>query len=886
MNLAERIRTGTGTRRAMVHCLGRFRLEDSSGNQLQVRTRKARALISALAVSRRPMSRDCLATLLWSDRGDPQARASLRQTIFELQRCGGGEPLVLAARDDIAVRPDLLVTDIELIREASADDDWQRLLHCLKQAEPGLLSDLDGLDEEFDSWLRNERSRNPGETLGIALEAAERCLAASGARAALEIVSEVLRLDPLSEEATRLAMRIGKQLGDSDAVHRHFHALKTRLRNDLDAAPAPETDALYSSLTCSGGIEPRQSEAAPEPLAAAEGSPGGHRGRLLLACSCVLLLVAALAALFVPRLMQRQLPAGPVVLAVLPFEHDDAGEPWLTEGLWDDTRAALSHNASIRVLGRTTTTSMAARKLSPEQYRRRLGVAYLLEGAVRRSGDQVLVSTSLTRTSDGVAIWEDSFRARLGDPLALQEAIAEGIEGKLRGRIAPGGGRRADQIATSPEVYALYSEARSLLRDRTTESGRRARLLIRKALALDPNYAPAWVVLAETEHFTDFGWAATEQRRQQALSYARRALALAPRLAQAHATLGFFLGEGSPAAERELEIAVQLDPNHVEAWNWLGNTRARHYKLREAAAAYRQAVEIDPVWGPTVGNLTDMYAETGDEKAFQQLVSKVRLSGGDDDLLLGMQIRNATLRGDASALGAQIAKLNRGNRLGEWPRYQLFLALIQLDYADEAGRLAGFPAIYGPVLRSEHLPPTSFGGEPVRPQDFWLRQEFGIPAARAMFNLGHERDILNFYRQGFASSDEAIEQMTNSGLLVAFAPTIAVVLQRSGDRAEAYSLLDAAARFVGPAVARQSSRKAFWDLGRVRAAQGRNDEALQLIARAIAAGWMPSGQEEPLDIAQEPAFRALRGDPRFETLRKRILDRIERERAELGPVRV
>jgi DNA-binding SARP family transcriptional activator/TolB-like protein/Tfp pilus assembly protein PilF len=870
----------------MVHCLGRFRLEDSSGNQLQVRTRKARALISALAVSRRPMSRDRLATLLWSDRADPQARASLRQTIFELQRCGGGEPFVLAARDDISVRPDLLVTDIDLIREAAAEDDWRTLLHRLEEAESGLLSDLDGLDEEFDSWLRNERSRNPGEVLAVVLDAAERCIAAAGPRAAMEIVSQVLRLDPLSEEATRLGMRIDKQIGDSDAIHRHFHALKARLRDELDAAPAPETLALYSSLTRTALDAPKGSRTAAEPLPPAEAPATRHRARLLLACTGALLLVAALAAVLLPRLMPRQLPDGPIVLAVLPFEHDDGGEPWLAEGLWDDTRAALSHNSSIRVLGRTTTTSLAARKLSPEQYRRRLGVAYLLEGAVRRSGDQVLVSTSLTRTSDGVAIWEDSFRARLGDPLALQEAIADGIEGKLRGRIAPGGGRRADQIATSPEVYALYSEARSLLRQRDPGSARRAQLLIRKALTLDPNYAPAWVVLAETEHFTDFGWAATERRRQQALSYARRALALAPRLAQAHATLGFFLGEGSPAAERELELAVQLDPNHVEAWQWLGNTRARQYKLREAAAAYRQAIAVDPVWGPAVGNLTDVYGEIGDQKGFEQLVSKVRLSGGDDDLLLGMQIRNATLRGDASALGAQVAKLNHRNRLGEWSRYQLFLALVQLGYADEAGRLAGFPAIYGRVIRSERVPPMSFGGEVVRPQDFWLRQEFGIPSARAMFNLGHERDLLRLYREGFVSSDDAIEQMTNSGLLVAFAPTIAVALQRSGDRDEAYSLLDAAARFVEPAVAQQLSRKAFWDLGRVRAAQGRNDEALQLIARAIAAGWMPSGQEEPLDIAQEPAFRALRGDPRFAAFRKRILNRIARERAELGPVRV
>src|SRR4051794_6633795 len=100
---------------------------------------------------------------------------------------------------------------------------------------------------------------------------------------------------------------------------------------------------------------------------------------------------------------------------------------------------------------------------------------------------------SLTRASDGLAIWQQAFQGRLGDPFGLQEAVAGAIEGRLRGRLARGGGRRADQIATSPEVYSLYSEGRSLLRERSTESARRAQLLLRRAIALDPNYAPAWV---------------------------------------------------------------------------------------------------------------------------------------------------------------------------------------------------------------------------------------------------------------------------------------------------------------------------------------------------------------------------------------------------------
>ncbi|HET6536400.1 MAG TPA: hypothetical protein VFG41_09475, partial [Sphingomicrobium sp.] len=241
MNVAERIRVGAGTRRTVVRCLGPFRIHDPSGNQFQVRTRKARALLAALALSGRPMSRDSLAALLWSDRGEAQARASLRQSIFELQHCGEEEPVLVAARDDLAIRPDLLVTDLDLVREAAAEGDWQRLLVQLQHAEPGLLTDLDGLDEEYDSWLRCERALEPANTLSLAVEAAERCLEAAGPRAALDITCEVLRLDPVNEAAARLAMRIDKQLGDSAALHRHYGALRDRLAEDYGAEPSAET---------------------------------------------------------------------------------------------------------------------------------------------------------------------------------------------------------------------------------------------------------------------------------------------------------------------------------------------------------------------------------------------------------------------------------------------------------------------------------------------------------------------------------------------------------------------------------------------------------------------------------------------------------------------
>ena len=140
----------------------------------------------------------------------------------------------------------------------------------------------------------------------------------------------------------------------------------------------------------------------------------------------------------------------PVVIAVLPFEQLPREEGFIAAGLWEHTRAALTRNGSIQVLGRATTAAVVAEKVPPAEYLKRFGVTHLLEGSVKLDGPQVLVSVSLSRTADGVGIWQGMFRGRIDEPFGLQDAIASGIEGKLRARLAPGGGRRADQIATHP----------------------------------------------------------------------------------------------------------------------------------------------------------------------------------------------------------------------------------------------------------------------------------------------------------------------------------------------------------------------------------------------------------------------------------------------------
>ena len=884
MNVAERVGRGAIGASIVARCLGAFRLQDAAGSPLPIRTRKARALLAVLAVHGKPLSRDALADLLWSDRGPAQARSSLRQTIHELQHSAPLHgSLLTAGREDVAASREALVTDLELIRSASLQGDWPRLQTLLEASETGLLTDLDGLDAELDDWLRLQRAQEPAKTLAMAVDAAQRCASEAGARAGLDLVGEILRLDPANEEATRLAMQLAHEAGDRVALHRHFTALRDRLREDYDAEPSPETMELLGRLS-NGKARPVSVEpSAVRPVAETS------RSRWFWGLATAVLaavMIAGVGWLFVRNGTAQ--PAATVV-AVLPFDQEPPDQTYLAAGLWEQTRAALTRNPSIRVLGRTTTAAMAGQKLAPDEYLKRFGVTHLLEGSVRRSGADLLVSVSLTRTSDGVSVWQDAFRGRMGEPFALQDAIASGIEGKLRARLAPGGGRRAEQIATTPEVYARYSEARELIASRQRPNLQRAEGLLREAVKLDSNYAPAWSLLGAAIFFNGRLAILDSAARAEGIADARRALAMAPNFAPAHATLALLQGEQSKEAEPPLRRAVALDPSYSEAWNWLGNSLSSQGRLPEAMAAWKRAIEIDPLLTPAVQNLFMLADESGDQATVQWLLRRITKAGAPAELITSIKVNHANRLGDYSTSLKLL--MERGQDENGKPKRLLwsnwFDTLIALGYYDRLHQVTGCPEWYAPLVSGKALPPTTFEGKPVTPEEFWTSELFSTPASRTMINLGHSRDIVRLYRSGFRDADEFISDTDRRDMLPDLAANVAVALAAEGRTPEASYLLSAASsrseRVLRKAPASAVDRAR---LAKIRAAQGEREEALALLRRALRNGWYPNGQATALDLAQEPAFRALRGEPRFEAIRKRILDHIAQERAEAGPLKV
>ena len=833
------------------------------------------------------MARDKLADLLWSERGPVQARGSLRQAIFELQHVSGELGFLAVRSDELAVDADQIVTDIELIGAAAQADDAPLVASLLADCDAGYLTDLDGLDHELDSWLHVQRAREPGATIAAALSLAER-IGPDAQPVAMSIIQEVLRLDPSNEHAVRAVMRIDHQVGDGAALRRHYAALLERFRQDYDAEPSRDTAELYARLASEKPQRPADPSSAAEDASGgpAAAAPASRKRFWLFAVPVIAAVALAIATLFgLFRDAPRAAGSEPLI-AVLPFEQQGPGDAFLATGLFEDTRSAVARRGAVRVLGRATVASAVARKLSPDQYRRRFGVAYLLEGAVRQVGDSVWVSVSLTRTSDGLAVWEDRFAAHVGDPFALQSAIADGIEGKLRGRLAPGGGRRAEQIATTAEVYGLYSRARSMLRTRDPDQASGAQNLLRRAVAIDPNFAPAWSSLAAAIYLGRTNPAGGAELDRDARKAAVRALTLAPNLAEAQATLGLIDGDNTSESEAAMRRAVALDPSYAEAWNWLGNALMSESRYSEAKAAYERSVALDPLWFVAAQNLVSAAHSAGDGGTKDRLFATLSTANAGDELILPLRAEDSMLGGDYSEAVKLLLRVDPPSADPSQQTKSLwFDVLTRLGEEDAAARRVSIDSWYGPVVRGERMPPSVIDGRRLTSADFWQQMIFSTFAARTMVERGRGDELVRLYRAAFRDPQAFVSRLGHGDQLVFVAPTLALALRSAGAASEATYLLNAA-QLTADSRARNAPRSAdsAARLAYVLAAQGRDDAAIRQLTVAIARGWLPDGRFQALDLNREPAFARLADDPRLRILRKRVLDHIAKERAELGPL--
>jgi len=591
-----------------ISLFGGFCVRHDTDQRIELSGRKDCALLGYLAVSPGvPVPREKLATLLWGNSGDRQARDSLKQALLRLRRSlslTSSMPLV-TNRQSVTLDPDGVTVDVGLFEQLVGDASPEALEQAIALYRGDLLDGIEVRDPAFEDWLLVERER----LRGLAVEAATRLMTqALGAgrrdRAAIA-ARRLLSLEPLHEAACRTLMQVHTDRGERAQALKLFESLRDRLRPELGVAPEPDTIRLYQSIRGR-----REGEASP---VARSAGGSGNGGQELWAIDAP---TNELARNGDRPPEARSKPS----VAVLPFANigGDPEQEYFADGLTEDIITDLSRISALFVPARHSVFTFKGRAVQVQQVARELKVSHVLEGSVRQAGGRVRITAQLVDGATGGHLWANRYDRGLDDIFALQDEIAESIVDTLKVKLLPGELEDITSRSTiSVDAYQYYLMGRSFyLRGIDKHSLRIAREMFAKAVEIDPDYARAYAAIAICESYLAMG--DPNATYESFLANSRRALELDPHLAEARALKGLALyAEGLYAeAAPEFERALRLAPDLYETHFFYGRNCRLQERHEQAAALFKRAATLRPNEYRSLGLLAKSYKALGLQQEF------------------------------------------------------------------------------------------------------------------------------------------------------------------------------------------------------------------------------------------------------------------------------
>lgn len=525
--------------------LGPFQLLDPSGAPLSIPARKNQALVAILALAAgAEVPRNRLMAILWGDRGEDQARSSLRQALAALRKSfpEGAFPFTVtdrfAAIDPAALTVDALSLDVD-------------------GGMPGgeFLEGLDIPGAAAEEWLRAERHRLATLSAGRRLARAERLEAAGDLAAAAEAAQGLVSDDPLDEAAHRALMRIYAATGDRSRALRQFQACCDALRSGLGVGPSAETAGLHDRLRAGDG--PAVPVAIPS--------------------------------------------TGRPTVAVLPFANlsPDPDHAYFADGITDDVITELGRFRGFNVSARNSAFRFRDDPAGARAVGEALGARFVVEGTIRKASNRVRISVRLTETSEGRQLWAEHFDRELVDIFAVQDEITGAVSGIVQGRVDADVERHSRRIPPDKlGAYELCLRAKALVWTFRRKENAAARDLLERALELDPMSAAAHSFLS-TAHHNAFTCCWVEDRDRSlelAAEHARIAVDLDNRDSRARWRLAEalqYLGDLS-RARGQFEMALQLNPNDSEVLSLFGFFLSGMGEHDRALELFERAAVVDP----------------------------------------------------------------------------------------------------------------------------------------------------------------------------------------------------------------------------------------------------------------------------------------------------
>jgi TolB-like protein/Tfp pilus assembly protein PilF len=277
----------------------------------------------------------------------------------------------------------------------------------------------------------------------------------------------------------------------------------------------------------------------------------------------------------------------------------DADQEYFSDGLSEELLDALSRIPELRVISRTSSFQFKGKSEDIRTIAKRLNVAHVLEGSVRKSGKRIRITAQLVKASDGSHLWSRSYDRELDDIFAVQEDIARSVAEASKVTLLGLDRHLATSRGDNAEVYNLYLQGKYFADRKSRENLEKAISYYEQALRLDPGYARAWAGLARV-HITqtDRGYDAPHEALRKGRQAVEKAVELDPNLAEAHAELGWIRTNYDwdwPGADAAYERALELEPRNAMVVRYAAALAATLGRFEEAIERGRLAVELDPL---------------------------------------------------------------------------------------------------------------------------------------------------------------------------------------------------------------------------------------------------------------------------------------------------
>ena len=580
-------------------------------------------------------------------------------------------------------------------------------------------------------------------------------------------------------------------------------------------------------------------------------------------------------------------------VAVLPFTTFSRAQDaeYFADGLTEEVINSLAQSPELKVAGRTSSFYFKGKNQDLREVGKKLGVAHVVEGSVRREGDRLRVTCQLVACKDGFHLWSETYDRQMIDALALQTEIGEAVAEAMKVKLALRGARPGGE-PRNPDAYALQLTSMAQLRRQDPESLKQARTGFDKLMDLEPRnaaafagYAQATMVLAQQGLSMDIGEAG--RVAQGAIDKAVQLDPESPDVWMAKAMIARVqsIRIGGPQYEKAFDEAIartlKLAPNKPEALSAKASRLNDLGQSEQAVVFGRKALTLDPLnrstimtYGKALMNIgqldeserqfhsaTELYPDY--EQAKYQLAMVLTEKGRFDeaepwlkaiadgqDPFISLQTSwvymNLGLRDDADAVLRAIS---------ESPAKELGEITILCNRGDWPGALA-----MGRSLMAKDDEP------------FWPMVVFQTSVMTGKYAEGVA--ALKKLRPDIFSPEPAV-----TGLDLAMPTVAAHALNRTGDRAQAKRLLDEVLKVTAPTPGQRPPNDWLVARAKVFAEKGMRAEAIAALESAYQNGWRGIFLwDESLWLDQQPNLAALREDPAIQALMAKARADLARQR--------